>query len=132
MKWMVSLHSKQPLGGLLSLRNLCKTWNFLASRAILSSGMLSYCSSEAAAKEDRANSKADETVLVELASWPPIRALVTLTVMSAEQDLVKRKDTMMPLVDFQEKKHTGWRKLKIPSSRVVRCLSNMCYMVMDI
>jgi hypothetical protein len=39
--------------------------------------------------------------------------------MSVEQDLVKGKDTMMPLVDFQEKKHTGWRQLKIPSSGVV-------------
>jgi hypothetical protein len=61
----------------LSLRNLCKTRNFLASKAISSSGMLSYYSLEAAAKEDRANSKADETVmLVGLASWPPTRALV--------------------------------------------------------
>jgi hypothetical protein len=34
--------------------------------------MLSYCSSDAAAKEDKANFKADETVvLVELASWTP-------------------------------------------------------------
>jgi hypothetical protein len=49
--------------------------------------------------------------------------------MSAEQDLVKGKDTMMPLVDFQEKKRTGWRQLKIPSSGVVRCLSNICYTV---
>jgi hypothetical protein len=51
IKWAVSPHSKQPLGDLLlSLWNLCKVQNFLASRAILSSGMLSYCSSEAAAK----------------------------------------------------------------------------------
>ncbi|KAJ1256416.1 hypothetical protein BS78_K028900 [Paspalum vaginatum] len=35
------------------------------------------------------------------------------------QDLVKGKDTMMPLVDFQEKKHTGWRQLKVSSSGVV-------------
>ncbi|XP_047062851.1 uncharacterized protein LOC124670384 [Lolium rigidum] len=35
------------------------------------------------------------------------------------QDLVKGKDTLMPLVDFQEKKHTGWRQLKISSSGVV-------------
>jgi hypothetical protein len=42
-----------------------------------------------------------------------------LTIMSAEQDLVKGKDTLMPLVDFQEKKHTGWRQLKISSSGVV-------------
>jgi hypothetical protein len=64
---------EQPLGDLLhSLRNLCMAWNFLASRVISSSGMLSYYSSEAAAKEDEANSKADETVvLVGLASWPP-------------------------------------------------------------
>jgi hypothetical protein len=39
---------------------------------ILSSGMPSYYSSEAVAKEDKANSKADETVvLVGLASRPP-------------------------------------------------------------
>jgi hypothetical protein len=39
--------------------------------------MLSYYSSEAADKEDKANSKADEAVvLVGLASWPPIQALV--------------------------------------------------------
>jgi hypothetical protein len=73
MKWVVSPHSKQPLGDLLlSLRNLCNARNFLASRVISSSGMLSYCSSEAAHKEDKANSKADESVvLVGLAKWPP-------------------------------------------------------------
>jgi hypothetical protein len=38
--------------------------------------MLSYYSSEVAVKEDKANSKADETVVVGLASWPPTRALV--------------------------------------------------------
>uniref|UniRef100_A0A0E0GYF8 CYTH domain-containing protein n=1 Tax=Oryza nivara TaxID=4536 RepID=A0A0E0GYF8_ORYNI len=42
-----------------------------------------------------------------------------LTIMSAEQDLVKGKDTLMPLVDFQEKKRTGWRQLKISPSGVV-------------
>jgi hypothetical protein len=42
------------------LWNLCKVQNFLTSRAISSSGMLSYYSSEAAHKEDKANSKADE------------------------------------------------------------------------
>jgi hypothetical protein len=41
-----------------SLRNLCNARNFLASRPISSSGMLSYCSSEAAHIEDKANSKA--------------------------------------------------------------------------
>jgi hypothetical protein len=57
--------------------NLCKVWNFLASRVISTSGMLSYCSSEATVKEDKANSKSDETVvLVGLALWPPTRALV--------------------------------------------------------
>jgi hypothetical protein len=35
-------------------------WNFLASRAISSSGMLSYYSSEAAAKEDKTNPKVDD------------------------------------------------------------------------
>jgi hypothetical protein len=69
MKWVVSPHSKQALEDvLLSMRNLCKARNFLASRAILSSEMLSYCSSEAAVKEDKANSKEDETVLVGLPS----------------------------------------------------------------
>jgi hypothetical protein len=74
ISWVVSLHSKQPLGDhLLSLQNLCKARNFLTSRVISSSGMLSYCSSEAAAKEDRANYKADEiVVLVGFASCPPI------------------------------------------------------------
>jgi hypothetical protein len=74
INWVVSLHSKQPLGDhLLSLRNLCKARNFLTSRVISSSGMLSYCSSEATAKEDRANYKADEiVVLVGFVSWPPI------------------------------------------------------------
>ena len=47
--------------------------------------------------------------------------------MSTEQDLVKGKDTMVPLVDFQEKKRTGWRQLKISSSGVVQYLSDACY-----
>jgi hypothetical protein len=55
-------------GDLLSLWNLCKERNFLASGAISSSGMLSYYSLQAAAKEDRANSKADKTLLVGLSS----------------------------------------------------------------
>jgi hypothetical protein len=73
MKWVVSPHSKQPLGDLLlSLQNLCKAQNFLTSRAISSLGMLSYCSSEATNKEVKANYKADESVvLVGLATWPP-------------------------------------------------------------
>jgi hypothetical protein len=76
MKWVVSLHLRHPLGDpLLSLRNLAR--NFLTSRVILSSGMLLYYSSEVTVKEDKANSKADETVvLVGLASCPPTRALV--------------------------------------------------------
>jgi hypothetical protein len=83
---LVSPHSKQPLGDLLrSLRNLGKARNFLTSRAISSSGMLSYCSSEAAAKEDRTNSKVDETVvLMELASWPLTRALVIKALLERE------------------------------------------------
>jgi hypothetical protein len=69
----------------LSLRNLCKAQNFLASRAILSSGMLLYCSSEATHKEDKANSKADEAVvLVGLATWPPTRAPVIKTLLEKE------------------------------------------------
>jgi hypothetical protein len=43
--------------------NLCKAQNFLTSKAISSSGMLSYYSSEAAATEDKVNSKVDETAL---------------------------------------------------------------------
>ncbi|XP_072990922.1 uncharacterized protein [Typha latifolia] len=35
------------------------------------------------------------------------------------QDLLKGKDTMMPLLDFQQKKRTGWKQLKISSSGVV-------------
>jgi hypothetical protein len=69
MKWVVSPHSKQSHGDLLlSLQNLCRAQNFLASRVILSSGMLSYCSLEATAKEDKVNSKADDIVVVWLAS----------------------------------------------------------------
>jgi hypothetical protein len=69
---------KAALGDLLlSSGNLCKAWNFLTSRAISLSGMLLYCSFEAAHKEDRANSKADvSVVLVGLATWPPTRVLV--------------------------------------------------------
>jgi hypothetical protein len=86
MKWVVSPHSKQPLGDLLpSLRNLCNAWNFLTNRAISLSEMLSYCSSEAIDNEDKANFKADETVvLVGLASWPPTRALVIKTLLKKE------------------------------------------------
>jgi hypothetical protein len=70
---------------LLSLRNLCNARNFLASRAISSSGMLSYCSSETTHKEDKANSKADESVvLVGLATWPPTRAPVIKTLLEKE------------------------------------------------
>jgi hypothetical protein len=86
MKWVVSLHLKHPLGDLLlSLQNLCKARNFLTSRAISSSGMLSYCSSEATHKEDKANSKADESVaLVGLATWPPTRAPVIKALLENE------------------------------------------------
>jgi hypothetical protein len=77
MKWVVSSHSKQLLGDLLlSLWNLCMGQNFLASWKISLLEILPYCSSEAVAKEDKPNSKVDETVLVGLASWPPTRALV--------------------------------------------------------
>jgi hypothetical protein len=48
----------------LALWNLCNAQNFLTSRTISSSGMLSYCSSEAAHKEDKANSKVDESVVL--------------------------------------------------------------------
>ncbi|EMS65636.1 Uridine-cytidine kinase C [Triticum urartu] len=50
---------------------------------------------------------------------PPRCMTSILTIMFAEQELVKGKDTLMPLVDFQEKKRTGWRQLKISSSGVV-------------
>jgi hypothetical protein len=70
---------------LLSLQNMCKTQNFLASRAISSSGMLSYCSIEGAHKEDKANSKADESVvLVGLATWPPTWAPVIKALLGKE------------------------------------------------
>jgi hypothetical protein len=47
--------------------------------------MLSYCSSEAAHKEDKANLKADElVVLVELATWPPTRAPVIKVLLKKE------------------------------------------------
>jgi hypothetical protein len=85
MKWVVSLHSKQPLGDLLlSLRNLCKARNFLTSRTILSLGMLSYCSSEVATRDDKVNSKEDEIVLMGLASWPPTRALLIKALLERE------------------------------------------------
>jgi hypothetical protein len=86
MKWVVSPHSKHPLGDLpLSLWNMCKAQNFLDSRTISSSWMLSYCSSEAAHKEDKASSKVDESVvLVGLATWPPTRVLVTKALLVRE------------------------------------------------
>jgi hypothetical protein len=60
-------------------------WNFLASRAISSSGMLSYYSSEATDKEDKTNFKADESVvLVELATWLPTLVLVTKALLVRE------------------------------------------------
>jgi hypothetical protein len=47
--------------------------------------MLSYYSSKVVAKEDRANSKADDTVvLVGLASWSPTRALVIKALVERE------------------------------------------------
>jgi hypothetical protein len=64
---------------------MCIAWNFLTSWAISSSGMLSYYSSEATDKEDKANSKADESVvLVGLATWPPTRVLVTKALLVRE------------------------------------------------
>jgi hypothetical protein len=85
MKWVMSPHSKQPLGDLLlSLQNLCKVRNFLASRAISLLRMLSYCSSKTRVKEDKANSKADETVVLGLASWPPTRALIIKALLEKE------------------------------------------------
>jgi hypothetical protein len=55
---------------------ICIAQNFFASKAISSSKMLSYYSSEAAAREDKVNSKESEMVLVRLVSWPPTQALV--------------------------------------------------------
>jgi hypothetical protein len=82
---------KAALGDhLLFLQNLCKAWNFLASKAISSSWMLPYCSSEAIAKEDRVNSKADEIVLVGSASWPPTWALVIKTLLVREASWLGR------------------------------------------
>jgi hypothetical protein len=54
-------------------------------QAISSSGMLSYYSSEVAHKEDKANSKADESVvLVGLATWPPTQAPVIKALLEKE------------------------------------------------
>jgi hypothetical protein len=54
-------------------------------QVISSLGMLSYCSSEATQREDKANSKADEpVVLVGLATWPPTRVLVTIALLVRE------------------------------------------------
>jgi hypothetical protein len=50
------------------MQNLCKARNFFASRAISSLGMLSYYSSEATARDDKANSKEDKIVFMGLAS----------------------------------------------------------------
>jgi hypothetical protein len=48
-------------------------------------GMLSYCSSEAADKEDKSISKADESVvLVGLATWPPTRTPVIKALLEKE------------------------------------------------
>jgi hypothetical protein len=53
--------------------------------------MLSYCSSEAAHKEDKGNSKADESVvLVGLATWPPIRAPVIKALLEKEASWLGR------------------------------------------
>jgi hypothetical protein len=92
MKWVVSPHSKQPIGDLLlSLRNLCNVQNFLASRTISSSEMLLYCSSEVVHKEDKVNSKADESVvLVGLATWPPTWAPVIKTLLEKKASWLGR------------------------------------------
>jgi hypothetical protein len=59
------------------LAELVQAQNFLANKAISSSRMFSYCSSEVTPKEDKVNSKANEiVVLVGLASWSPTWALV--------------------------------------------------------
>jgi hypothetical protein len=85
IKWVVSQHSKEPLGDLLlSLQNLCNARNFLANRVISSLGILSYCSSEATTKEDKANFKVGEIVLVGLASWLPTQALVIKALLERE------------------------------------------------
>jgi hypothetical protein len=83
---------KAALGDLLlSLQNLCKAQNFLASGAISSSRMLSYCSSEATHKEDKANSKSDESVvLVGLATRPPTRAPVIKALLEKEASWLER------------------------------------------
>jgi hypothetical protein len=47
--------------------------------------MLSYYSLEAAAREDKANSKEGEMVLVGLALWPPTRALVIKALIVKEE-----------------------------------------------
>jgi hypothetical protein len=53
--------------------------------------MLSYCSSEAAHKEDKANFKTDESVvLVGLATWPPKRAPVIKALLEKEASRLGR------------------------------------------
>jgi hypothetical protein len=53
--------------------------------------MLSYCSSKAATKEDKSNSKADEiVVLIGLASWPPTRALVIKVLLVREASWLRQ------------------------------------------
>jgi hypothetical protein len=53
--------------------------------------MLSYCSSEATDKEDKANSEVDElVVLVGLATWPPARVLVTKALLVREASWLER------------------------------------------
>jgi hypothetical protein len=51
--------------------------------------MLSYCLLEVAAKEEKENSKVDETALVGLASWPPTRALVIKALLVKEASMIR-------------------------------------------
>jgi hypothetical protein len=94
---------KAALGDLLlSLRNLCKVWNFLTNRAISSSGMLSYCSSEAADKKDKANSKADESVvLVGLVSHMATNTSTSNKSLTSKRSIMVRTTFPRQLMRFQ-------------------------------
>jgi hypothetical protein len=72
------------------LAEFVQSAELLANKVISLSEMLSYYSSEATAKEDRANFKADETVLVGLESWPPTWALVIKALLVREASWLGR------------------------------------------
>jgi hypothetical protein len=64
--------------------------NFLTSRAISSSGMLSYYSSEATAKEDKVNSKADESVVL-------VRLAMATNMSTGNKTLTSKRSIMVQM-----------------------------------